>query len=563
MSTLLRLNLKTRRFYLAAWLLAVIGFMAAMPEAHRASFPEIAELQEIVPTFRGNDGITMLYGPIPEPVNLANFAVWKIGVVLQIVVAAMIILLAVGMTRTQEEQGNTELLRAAGLKPSAPFWAAATIVYGTALAVGMGSGLALAIGGAHIEDFAVSESLLYGATFSLEIAAYGTIALLAAQVAASGRAAKLCAFGFVLLAYVLRGIADVADTKWLHWFTPMGWHNLTGPYRENEWWPLAPMLLIVLALGWLAAHMSQSRDLFATWRWRAAGAVAGAGDAPTSAGTPAAAAPSATPYTPDTLTTSAANPQPAKGYSLLGLRLRMQRSTILSWLGGLLVMSVLWGSIVGNVGQMLEDSERMREMIAAMGGTSEPATAYLLMVGNMLAILLTIMAVQLVLSARNYERRGYLANEAASGISVRRSVFFSWLVGVAAFIVSAVAVTVVLGAVAQAGSEADLGDTFIWVMFGSVGPALAAAGFVLLLLVLVPRASWLVWLPIAWSAFVSILGELLKLDDWVQDASLFAWAVRQSDGSNHWTGALVLGGAGLLMVLMAVVLAGRRDMESA
>ena len=66
----------------------------------------------------------------------------------------------------------------------------------------------------------------------------------------------------------------------------------------------------------------------------------------------------------------------------------------------------------------------------------------------------------------------------------------------------------------------------------------------------------MVWLPVAVSGFLSFFGELLKLDKWALDLSVFAWAPHTVD---HYRGAIVLLAIGLGSLLAGTVIFAKRD----
>lgn len=65
--------------------------------------------------------------------------------------------------------------------------------------------------------------------------------------------------------FLLRAAGDAAGPEgrvaWLSWLSPIGWAHLVRPYAGEQWWLLAPILALAVALFAVAAVLTARRDL--------------------------------------------------------------------------------------------------------------------------------------------------------------------------------------------------------------------------------------------------------------------------------------------------------------
>ena len=115
------------------------------------------------------------------------FEIWQLSVA----VALMAVLMVGRHTRTEEESGRAELVRAAVVGRHAHSAAAMAVVSGMSLAIG--AGLAAASIGI---DLPVGGSVVLGAAIAMLGVAFGAIGLLTAQITEHGRTATGIAAGW-------------------------------------------------------------------------------------------------------------------------------------------------------------------------------------------------------------------------------------------------------------------------------------------------------------------------------------------------------------------------------
>lgn len=180
-----------------------------------------------------------------------------------------------------------------------------------AVALGMGGSLvagllatlvALACGGTW------ETQLLVGAIIAVTGWMSTSFAAVSAQLGSEKHTANTLAVGTLSALYVLRGFCYSLDLpEWTIWANPLGWMGQTKPVTENLWWPLLLGVALALLLVALALVLQSRRDF-------GAGALA-------------------------------PKPGPVRGKvtSSLALTWRLNRWSVVTWLGVLALLGVMFG----------------------------------------------------------------------------------------------------------------------------------------------------------------------------------------------------------------------------
>ncbi|MFC3849107.1 hypothetical protein ACFORJ_02850 [Corynebacterium hansenii] len=530
MTTLLRLHLRTRRGFLIAWLAPLIALMALTPPAYRATYPNPGELELLAGPMRVNLALRAMYGIVPEPFTFGAFAQWEVGMWASILGSVMAILLAVRLTRAAEDDGIAEVLRSSGLTTRTHALSAAIVVFGACAALGAGSALALLACSISIEGMSAVGCVLTGAVVAASTSAAGAVGLLAGNVAATARGARGLGLAFLGVAYAVRAFADVRELDWLRPASPLGWRDVVAPYSGDRAWALLPMAAAVLALAWLAIAVAARRDLGATWPVRSAGR-------------------------------GARRDAEWRGLGPWRLRARLERPALLGWATAIILLTVFFMSMTGEMTSLLESSPGTADLARQMTGGATMEDAFTEMTAVLLGVLVVCAAVQATLSVRGDEIAGRLAPELAAGVRRRTPHLVAWAVAMTA-VTAILAVAAPLGAAAAEASSGSpgVGSGALWSIAGQWPAAFAAAGIAIFFAATLPKVAWLAWLPVAWSGVASFFGGIFSFPDWLLDASLFAHAPHAADGTVDWTGSLVLAAIGMLGMMLGAVAVGKRDL---
>jgi ABC-2 type transport system permease protein len=478
---LVRLILRRDRIRIPIWIAGIAGLAASTALGVDSLYQNRQQLVEAAAIVQGNAALIAFNGPARAIDTVGGRVVFELGAFTFVVFALMSMFLVGRQTRAEEESGRTELVRSTVVGRHAQTTAALIVVFAVNVILG-GIVAATLIS----LDLSATGSVALGASLAAVGFVFATLTVVVAQMTAHTRTVYGIASALIGLAYVLRAAGDVGDGT-LSWLSPIGWGQATRPFAGEQWWPLllplgAAVLQIVVAFA-----LTNRRDM-------------GAGLVPPRPG-----------------------PARASGALLspLGLAVRLQRGVLVGWTAGLFLGGLSYGSIAGDVEDLVADNEQMREMVARAGGDlvdSFFATALLV-----LALIATGYAIQATLRLRTEESAGRAEPLLAGAISRWR-----WAASHLAVALVGSAVVVVAGGLgmglASAVSLSDPGEILslagaslayipaVWVL---VGVAFALFG-------VWPRAALVPWGALAVAFTVGFFGPLLDLPAWLVDASPFS-----------------------------------------
>lgn len=441
-----------------------------------------------------------------------------------VLVALMSVLIVVRHTRTEEETGRAELLRSTVVGRHAALTAALVVAVVANLVLAVL--LTVSLGGSGTQELTWNGSLLYGAVFAGMGTVFAAVAAVTVQITEHARGASGMAIGVIGLAYVLRAAGDVGDGT-LSWLSPIGWAQRSYPFVDDLWWPLLLLLAVAAVTGAAGYVLSARRDVGAGLRRPR----------------------------PGRRTASSALVRP------LGFALRLQRGILTGFGFGVLLLGAMYGSILGDVDDMLKDVEVMDEALARTGGVDfVDSFASVVMIVNAI-----VPAVYVVLAAsrlRAEEGAGRAESLLATGLSRVRWALSHLLVAAAGGTVLLVVTGLGFGAFGAA-STGDGGLTL-----SLTGAALAYApalwvtlGVVAVLFGWLPRATAAAWLVPVYAFLVGYLGQILQFPDWMNNLSPFGHIPKLPAEDMDWAPVAVL--TAIAVALVAAGLAGfrRRDLE--
>jgi ABC-2 type transport system permease protein len=521
----LRLVVRRNRTRLVVWVLVIVGLFAYVASYYRTIFDTQRALDDFArlsdtPAIRGLTGLA-------AAPNTLGGAVWtKIWMTCALALAFGVVFLITRCGRADEELGRTELLRARVLGVHAYSTAAWVVAAGLCLVCGAGVAVVSILFGLDPAGAGTTGSLVVGAS----VAGVGAVALgvgaVAGQVAVTARGANT--IGSVVLAgfYVLRMVGDLGDGR-LTWASPLGWGQEMQPWGANRWWVLALLLGLTIVLHVVALSLEGRRDL-------GAGLVAerpGPADAPVRYASP------------------------------LGLALRLQRGPIIGWSIAVVLWALLVGSMVDAMTDLLDDAgDYTRALVGGVG--IQPLLALLV---EMIALVVTVFAVQSAVTLRSDEAAGMAELQLAGSVSRLR-----WVAGHLAVPVVGSALLLPLGGGLIGWSyDRSAGDS------GQVASlALAALAYWPAVMVLVGVATLLFgWLPHAtvattWALLgamwiVGVAADALHLPAWVLGMLPFSATPYQPAEDFSWAPVVVLTLAATALVVSGAARFARRDLQPA
>ncbi len=326
--------------------------------------------------------------------------------------------------------------------------------------------------------------------------------------------------------FVLRAVGDVGNGP-LSWLSPIGWAQAIRAFADERWWVL--LLPVVAAAGLLSAafELQARRDL-------------GAGLLPERPGPPTASARLSTP---------------------LGLAVRLQRGSVISWTVAVALFAFLYGVVADQAESILEDNPEMEDFFAQLGEGSI-TDAFLSTATLILALLGTGFTVASVLRARSEEVAGRAESLLATATSRER-----WAGShVAVAVVGSTAMMSIAGASQGFGLAAMSGERDWIVRLLGAGlvmvPAMLVTGGVAMVAYgLSARLAPAAWAYYAFTLVAGMLGSLLDLPQWVLNLSPFEHVPAIPSEPMDWAPVAVL--VVLAGALFAVGLAAlnHRDMS--
>ena len=518
MLNLIQIHLRTHRFFLLAWLTPLVLLAATSPGTYISSYPDEGSLAAVGASMRGTLGPVVLYGTIPEPFNYATWTSWKTISWLIILAAIMNILLGSSVSRGLEESGQAELLQSNGLSAGVLRRAALTVTILTSVLWGVLVAVSLWANSALSDQFTLKGSLIDGGVSLMSVGFFGLLAILAGEAFGSVRAARQASLLVLLVSFGVRIVADVYDRPWLHWLTPFGWIRVVKPYQHdgNHWLPTMIFTAVLLLMS--IPIIVVKRDLHSQWvqlrprKYRAA------------------------------------------GWGPWSLWWRLQGPVIVWWAVAIIFVSTGFFAMTGEMNSVIENSPGTAELAAQMVPDLQNAYAY--MSGIIVGLIVCCMAIQLVLAGYKAENQGLVTLILTT--EQRRPMLFlqNFLYTMIATIITLIpaAFLSAYAAIADSHVSDDQFSTVVWAIIDLIAPAVACCGIAALCLAI--RTSIIAWLVVAASGFLSFFGSLLKLDKWVLDLSVFAWAPHTVD---HYRGAIVLLAIGLGSLLAGTVIFAKRD----
>jgi ABC-2 type transport system permease protein len=522
---LLRLILRRDRWLLPLW----VVITGLVPITYVESFANLyktpAELQQYADVSATNAGFVALYGKV-YGANLGAMSVWR-GGFLPFVVGLFALLAVIRHTRTEEEAGRRELIgstvvgRHANLAAALIAVGAATAVLGLVMALGMWS-----------QGLSLTGSLAFGLQNAAAGWAYAGVGAVAAQLTSGAGAARGIAIGTLGLTYLLRIVGDLnTSIGWLSWLSPIGWVHRIHPYNGDRFWLAVLPAVLAALLAAVAVRLSGRRDL-------------GAGLLPDRPGPASAAAGLASP---------------------LALAWRLHRGLLTGWVAGFAVLGLVLGGVTNGVGELVVENERIRQIMARIGGQTGIINAYLAAILGLYGLIAGGYAIQATLRLRAEEAAGRAEPVLATAVGRRQ-----WLTSHALFAILGPTVVVLVAGfitgLTYGIASHNVGHQVRQTMAGSVIqlPAVwVLAAIAIALVGVLPRAAMAAWAALGVCVLILFVGGAVDGGQWLRDISPYTHIPRIPGGSFDAVPLVVLLLIATALAALGYLGIGRRDVPVA
>ncbi|MFT3863354.1 MAG: hypothetical protein QM729_03710 [Solirubrobacterales bacterium] len=510
---------RTRTFSFAV-LFALMGLIQAV--GYEKSYPTRAGRVEFARVWGDDKTVRMFYGVPHDLLTTGGYVAWRIGGVLAIFAAVWGVFAAVRAMRAEEDSGRAELVLAAPLGRDTVFGAAV----GGALA-----GAALLWAASWAGFLAGGLAAGPSAYLALELAAvafaFVAVGALTSQLAPTRRLALAAGMGVMLVALVLRIVADTSGSLGaLRWATPLGWAEELRPFTGPRPWVLVLFLAFSAVLLVAAAAIARRRDV-------------GTGVFSSS---------------------DSAAPRLGLLSSAGAQSLRGEYGTLLGWALGIGLFAVVVG-LLADTFEPRSLSSSLRESIHRVGGASlTTPTGALGFYFLIFVFAISLFVGGQVSVARHEESASRLETLFALPLGRRRWLLERLAVAVGAAAALALPAAVLAWAAARAtGADVSL-PRLLEAGLNCLPAALLFLGIVTLAYAFVPRATSLVAYGLTSVAFCWYLfGALLGAPQWTLDLSPFQHVGLVPAQAFKLPEALAMVAGGVLATLIA--LAGFRERD--
>ncbi|WP_283679726.1 permease [Lentilactobacillus sp. Marseille-Q4993] len=504
---LARFYFKKDRNKLIIWAVVLLMLMVSIAYKFGDLYGSQKQIQAIMPTLRSKSMVS-LFGTLGYPASLhiqtANVFAQEMVIFMAIITVIMNFGLAVSGSRGQEDNGVIEMIRAKMVGKIAPLAASAIeiIIINLILGVLYGAG----IQAANMAESDTNGDWLLGLSMAAVGIMFGVFGLLMAQIADhSNNAMILSYFGFAI-AYVVRMATDVTNPDYT-WWSPIGWLEKTSPYHGNNWLPVVWMIVLTIILLGLTFYLNLHRDL-------------GSGIISSRPGRQRASATLMGPVT---------------------LLMRLERTTIIAWILGSLMLGASYGSIYNSIGDILKTNPTMQQVFgkAAVDSANQGLVLnFSATIAIVIAVVATIPAIQIMLKLKSDESKGWLELINSKPVSRIKMVcsysavamvtgIITWLVGIGTLFL--------VGNSTLKSSQQIDGAKILATIWTYIPAILVMMAIAMLIIGWLPRFASFVWLYTAAGFVIMYMGGLLKLPDWTKNVIPFGWVNKVPVKNIDWS----------------------------
>ncbi len=523
LAAMTRLVIRRNRIRLLVWFVVIVGLFAYVGAYYKGMFTTQKALDDFA-ALSNTPGIKALTGLAAAPATLGG-AVWtKIWMTCALTLALGVVFLVTRNGRADEEVGRTELLRSRVLGQHAYSAASWLVFAGLCVAVGLfvavsSAGLGLdPAGGGAMGSWVVGASVTGVGLVALGIGA------VAGQVASTSRGANALGSIVVVGFYVVRLVGDLGNGA-LTWASPIGWGQEMAPWGANRWWPFGLLVLLAAGLLGVAWSLEARRDY-------------GAGLVPDRTGKA---------------------DSPASYAHPLGLAARLQRGPIIGWTIAIVLTALMLGSVVNQMSNLLKDAGTSTSAILRGTGID----ALLGLMAGLVALIVTIFAIQSATQLRADEATGIIEPQLAGAVSRKR-----WVLQRLAIPTIGAAVLLALGGWVMGAvygstvKDASQGFRIAGATLAYFPAVMVLVGVAILLFGFVPRLT----IPVTWGVvaglwLIMLIGDALHLPTWVLKVLPFSATPDLPAQAMRWSPLIVMTLVASAMIWVGLQRFADRDIQ--
>ncbi|VEG29967.1 ABC transporter permease [Actinomyces howellii] len=514
---LVLLGARTARTWLIAVPLLTAGLVLGVARSIEALYPTIDQRLAYARWVEVSPGTVAFNGQGYGLTTLGGIAAYEVGFMGQILFPTLGVVLAVRLTRQEEESGRCELVTAAAVGRLAPLTAATVLLWASVV----GGAILSAVGMVAL-DLPVAGSVWYAVSVAACTLFFASAGTLLAQLCQSVRTAVLLGLSLTAVAFLSRAAGDTVGSR-AALLSPLGWFPEVRAFDAPQAWPLFAYGVGTALQLVVTAVVARRRDL-------GAGAIA-----------PRRGRERARRW----LATSC------------GLAWRVCGPGMIGWL----TLACVWALVMGLLGQEVKDMAQTNPAVLTALGVQR---------GTDLLVMLATIVMSASAVAVGSQAGARLAAEEASGrlgaaTSTRVPRTRAWL---AWWAVALLGAQLVLGTSclllglstwAVTGDRADM-TTAVSVGIGYSVPVACAVCLCSALAACGPRWAPAGWLVLGWILVVGFLAQALRLPEWSRDLSPLHLVGRLPVDAVDGLAVAGLALAAALLLGASVVVFRRRDL---
>lgn len=477
---LVRFGLRRDRIVLPVSVVALATWILLYPIQYEIYYPTQAEIDAYAAATAGNAALEAFLGPGRAIDTFDGLTAWEMGPVFSILASLFAMFMVVRHTRSEEEDGRTELLVSAPVGRLSQLGAALVITGASLVLQGLLWWIGLVAFGLDPVGTTAQVLAILGCAF-----VFMALTAVVTQVVSHARAARGVVGALIGVFYVIRGVGDLGD-NFLSWLSPIGWSIATRPFSDPQWWVLLLPVATTILLTIGAFRLLSKRDLGAGYL----------------------------------------RPRPGRPYlrsrlpAPLAFAWRIQRGALRGWLVGLGIAALLYGALGKEVEALLETSPQFTEALFAGGEVTDSYFATML---DFYAIVASGFVIGSALRPSSEEKAGRAELVLTNGVGKVRwalshvylAVFGALLLMVACGFLSGLGFGLAGGGFDRLGDLVAAGPVF-------VPAALVLGGIAVLSFGISPRASFLPWTGLGICALVLTLQSLSAISERLVDLSPFS-----------------------------------------
>ena len=264
---------------------------------------------------------------------------------------------------------------------------------------------------------------------------------------------------------------------------------------------------------------------------------------------------------------AARNGKPKAGKLLsspLGLVLTIERNSIIGWVFGGVILGAAYGSVFSTIGDIIGSNPTYRKILGVTqinAANRELILNYLNMLALFFVAIAAISGILIIFRLKSDDKKGYLEILHSKSISKTRLALSYF--GVGTFVSILVFTGTLAGAffIGNGMMDDPLAIKYFWqVLLGFLPATLFFVGIAIFFTGAFPKLTNILWLYLAASVLVKMLGPLLNLSDDVANISPFGWVGKVPTENADNTVVIFLTAAFLVLTVLGILGYNKRDL---